>query len=89
MRAELASAFLGAELGLPCDLPDHASYVASWLGALRQDKREIFRAAADEQRIADYLLAFHPDHAARLGADAAGSAGETSGQEDANERKAA
>jgi antirestriction protein ArdC len=24
---------------------------------------EIFRAAADAQRIADYLLAFHPDYA--------------------------
>ena len=89
LRAELASAFLGAELGLPCDLPGHASYIASWLGALRQDRREIFRAAADAQRIADYLLAFHPDHAARLGADAVGNAGEMSGQEDANEREAA
>jgi antirestriction protein ArdC len=50
---------------LPCDIPNHASYVASWLEALRRDKREIFRAAADAQKIADYLLQFHPDFAAQ------------------------
>ena len=70
LRAELASAFVGAELGLPCDIPNHASYVASWLRTLRQDKREIFRAAAEAQRIADYLLAFHPEQARRLAAEA-------------------
>ncbi|UFN51683.1 ssDNA-binding domain-containing protein (plasmid) [Roseomonas sp. OT10] len=70
LRAELASAFIGAELGLPCDIPNHASYVASWLRTLKQDKREIFRAAADAQRIADYLLAFHPEQARRLSEEA-------------------
>ena len=63
LRAELASVFLGVELGLPCDIPNHASYVASWIETLRHDKREIFRAAADAQKIANYLLAFHPDYA--------------------------
>jgi antirestriction protein ArdC len=61
LRAELASAFLGNALGLPCDIPNHASYLQSWLKKLREDKREIFRAAAAAQRIADYLLAFHPE----------------------------
>ncbi len=70
LRAELTSCFVGAELGLPCDIPNHASYVASWLRTLRQDKREIFRAAAEAQRIADYLLAFHPEHS-RAAAEAA------------------
>lgn len=63
LRAELASVFIGGTLGLPCDIPNHASYVASWASKLKEDKREIFRAAADAQRIADYLLAFHPDYA--------------------------
>ncbi len=89
LRAEMASAMIGAELGLPCDLPNHASYVASWLNTLRQDKREIFRAAADAQRIADYLLAFHPDHAARFSADTVAGAGEGDGQEGATGREAA
>lgn len=66
LRAELASCFIAGELSLPCDIPNHASYVASWLRVLKDDKREIFRAAADAQRIADYLLAFHPKHAKRI-----------------------
>jgi antirestriction protein ArdC len=63
LRAELASVFLGKVLDLPCDIPNHANYIGSWIEKLKSDKREIFRAASDAQRIADYLLAFHPDYA--------------------------
>ena len=63
LRAELASVFIGATLDLPCDIPHHASYIGEWAAKLKEDKREIFRAAAEAQRIADYLLAFHPDYA--------------------------
>ena len=66
LRAELASAFVAAELGIPTDIPQHASYIASWIKPLKEDKREIFRAAADAQRIADMELGFHPDHAAQI-----------------------
>ncbi len=31
---------------------------------LRDDKREIFRAAADANRIAEWILSHHPAHAA-------------------------
>ena len=62
LRAEIGSALMCAELGLPCEIPNHASYLQSWLRKLREDKREIFRAAAAAQRIADYCLAFHPDY---------------------------
>ena len=65
LRAEISSAIVGAEMGLPCDIPNHASYLAYWIEKLRSDKREIFRAAADAQKIADYLLQFHPDFAAQ------------------------
>jgi antirestriction protein ArdC len=52
------------ELGIAdCDFTNNAAYVATWLEKLRSDRKEIFRAAADAQRIADYLLAFHPDYA--------------------------
>ena len=55
-----------AELGIAgCEFGNNAAYLASWLEKLREDRREIFRAAADAQRIADFLLAFHPDYAAR------------------------
>jgi hypothetical protein len=30
---------------------------------MKDDKREIFRAAADAQRIVDMILGFHPDFA--------------------------
>lgn len=58
LRAEIASAMLSAELGIPLDqkqIESHAAYVASWIEALRNDKNEIFRAAGEAQRIADYL----------------------------------
>jgi antirestriction protein ArdC len=55
-----------AELGIDdCDFTNGAAYIAEWLAKLRDDKKEVFRAASDAQRIADYLLAFHPDYAAR------------------------
>jgi len=80
LRAELASCFVGNELGLPCDIPNHASYLASWMRVLQGDKREIFRAAADAQRIADYLLGFHPEHAKRLADDAKRDEGSEAGE---------
>lgn len=44
----------------------HASYIASWIKLLKDHKREIFRAAADAQRIASMELGFHPDYAAQV-----------------------
>lgn len=61
LRAELSSPFIAGELGIPADIPQHASYIADWLNRLKDDKREIFRAAADAQRIVDYILAYHPE----------------------------
>jgi antirestriction protein ArdC len=69
LRAELASSFVASELGIPTDIPQHASYIASWIKPLKDDKREIFRAAADAQRIADMELSFHPDYAAQAELD--------------------
>lgn len=54
--AELGAAFLCADLGIMLeDREDHASYIASWLQVLRNNKRAIFSAAAHAQRAADYL----------------------------------
>ena len=60
LRAELASAFVANELSIPTDIPHHASYIAHWIRPLKDDKREIFRAAADAQRIATMELVFIP-----------------------------
>jgi antirestriction protein ArdC len=55
--AELSSAILGAELGLPVEhLDHHASYVASWLKVLKADSRAIFTVAAKAEEAASLLL---------------------------------
>jgi antirestriction protein ArdC len=67
LRAEIGQMMVCAELGIAgCTFANNAAYIASWLEKLRSDRKEIFRAAADAQRIADYLLAFHPDYANSL-----------------------
>jgi antirestriction protein ArdC len=53
--AELGAAFLSSHCGLPGEL-QHASYIESWLTALRNDKRLIFTAASMAQKAADFLL---------------------------------
>src|SRR5271169_1909712 len=54
--AELGSAFLSADLDLTPELRgDHASYIASWMKVLKEDKRAIFTAASHAQRAADFL----------------------------------
>lgn len=57
LRAELASTFLCGELGIATTGSDeqHAAYVKSWVSALRNDYNEIFRAAADAEKICNYL----------------------------------
>jgi len=54
--AELGAAFLCADLELELEpRQDHAAYIASWVKALKDDKRAVFSAAAHAQRAADYL----------------------------------
>ena len=56
LRAELASVFLAAERGIPHNPEQHAAYVGSWIKALQDDKNEIFRAAKDAHKAADFIL---------------------------------
>jgi len=54
--AELGSAFLCCDLELTPEVrDDHASYIASWLEVLKNDKRAIFQAASHAQRAVDFL----------------------------------
>jgi hypothetical protein len=48
---------LGDELGIGHDPGQHAAYVGTWINALRDDPLEIFRAAADAEKIHGYVLA--------------------------------
>ena len=57
--AELSSAILGAELGLPVEhLDHHASYLASWLKVLKADSRAILTIAAKAEEASSLLLRF-------------------------------
>ncbi len=57
LRAEIASMLLSGELGIGHDPGQHVAYVSSWIKALQEDPTEIFRAAADAEKIQDYVLA--------------------------------
>ncbi len=55
--AELSSAMLGAELGLPVThLDSHASYIEHWLKLLKDDDRAILTAAAKAEEASSLLL---------------------------------
>jgi antirestriction protein ArdC/phage/plasmid primase-like uncharacterized protein len=56
LRAEIASMIMGDELGIGHDPGQHAAYVGSWIAAIKEDPLEIFRAAADAEKIQDYVL---------------------------------
>jgi antirestriction protein ArdC len=53
--AELGSAFLMADLGIEGEV-QHESYIASWLKALKNDKRYIFKAASAASKTHRYLM---------------------------------
>lgn len=58
LRAELASMFLHQEYGISFDekhYENHAAYLQSWAKSLKDDPNELYRAASDAQKIADYI----------------------------------
>lgn len=63
LRAELSSFFTASELGIPNEIERHASYLDNWIKALKEDKNEIFKAAADAEKITDYVLQFEKEKA--------------------------
>lgn len=53
--AELGSVFLMVDLGILGEV-QHESYIASWLKALKNDKRYIFKAASAASKAHRYLM---------------------------------
>lgn len=53
--AEIGSAFINAELGLVGEV-QHESYIASWLKALKEDKRFIFKAASAASKAHKFIF---------------------------------
>lgn len=58
LRAEIASMLIGQELHIGHDPGQHVAYVDSWIKILRDTPFEIHAAAADAEKILNYLLAF-------------------------------
>ncbi len=59
--AEMGSAFLCADLKITPEVhEDHASYIASWLEVLKNDKRAVFSAASLASQAVDFLHGLHP-----------------------------
>lgn len=61
LRAEIASAYLTAMLGVQGELHNHAKYTGHWLEVLKGDKHEIFRAARDAEEIVNHLFELAPE----------------------------
>lgn len=55
LRAEFASYMAGESLGIGHDPGQHHAYIASWVKVLKEDPAELMRAAADAQRIVEFL----------------------------------
>ena len=58
LRAEIGSLMLGEQLGIGHDPSQHVAYVASWIKALEEDPREVFRAAADAEKIVKLVRSY-------------------------------
>ena len=60
--AELGAAFLCVQIGiLQTPRDDHALYIKSWLAALKNDKKLIFKASAQAAKAVDYLAQLQPN----------------------------
>ena len=59
LRAEISAMMTGERVGVGHDPARGAAYVEGWIAALEEDPREIRRAAADAQRISDFVLVRH------------------------------
>uniref|UniRef100_UPI003AB8D337 YodL domain-containing protein n=1 Tax=Blautia sp. TaxID=1955243 RepID=UPI003AB8D337 len=58
LRAELGALFTETDLGVDPSaevLEDHSDYLKSWIGALRDDPNELFRACADAEKISEHI----------------------------------
>jgi putative DNA primase/helicase len=59
LRAEIASYMVARQLAIGHFPERHASYTASWLKVLKDDRNALFQAARDADRIATWILAPH------------------------------
>ena len=60
LAAEMGACFTANELGIPGsdNLENHVAYLQSWLTAMKNDPKFIFRASTQASKVTDYLMAF-------------------------------
>ena len=56
LRAEIASYMISEKTGIPHHPENHESYVTGWVSILQDSKNEIYQAARDAEKIADYVI---------------------------------
>ena len=56
----MGACFTANELGIPGsdDLTNHAAYLQSWLQAMKNDPKFIFKASTQASRVTDFLMGF-------------------------------
>lgn len=54
--AEMTSAFIAMETGIPFDDDNHKAYIQSWAEVLGKDENALFKAAKDAGNAVDYML---------------------------------
>lgn len=67
LRAEICSAILAAETGVPISqahIANHAAYLNSWINAIKRNPLALFSAAKDAEKMADYMLGLEKQAAA-------------------------
>lgn len=60
LRANLASVMISAELNLPYDVSDHVGYLNAFAQLMKEDPKELFKAASDAQKMADFVMGLEP-----------------------------
>lgn len=61
LRAEIASMMIGDELQIGHDPGQHAAYVKSWVKVLKEDPKEILRAAKDAEQISAHIMGYEKE----------------------------
>lgn len=54
--AEIGAAMLAVKLGVEPDFEQSAAYVKSWIAALKDDNKMIFKAATEAQKAVDFIM---------------------------------
>lgn len=75
LRANIASILISAQLNLPYELGEHEAYLKDWATLMKDEPHELFKAAADAQQIADYVMKLELSMEQKQSANQAQSAG--------------